>query len=53
METGLIIYTILICIVIGFVIAEHSINKLKDESRLKKWWRQHVIGYWNSNHPKV
>ena len=53
MEAGLIIYTVMLGIAIAFVVVEYTINRMKDESRLKKWWRENVVGYWNSNHPRV
>ena len=53
MEAGLIIYTVMLGIAIAFVAAEYTINRMKDESRLKKWWREKVVGYWDSNHPRV
>ena len=51
METGLLGYTGLIIICVIFVIAEYLMGKLKDENRLKKWWRKHVVSDW-SNHKK-
>ncbi len=51
METGLIIYGIMMGMGVVFAISEYSISKLNDESRLKKWWRKHVVSDW-SNHKK-
>jgi len=43
---------LIICIIIGLVLVsgpfvfEPRIDKLPDNSKLKNWWRKHIIGHY-------
>ena len=53
MDITIIGYSWLIGICVILVVIEYIVGKLKNENRFKKWWRKHVVGNWNSNHPSV
>ena len=54
MEIGLIIYAVMMGLVVLFVITEYLVEKkLSEGNKFKNWWRKKVIGFWDSNHPKV
>ena len=54
MEIGLIIYAVMMGLVVLFVITEYLVEKkLSERNKFKTWWRKKVIGFWDTNHPKV
>jgi hypothetical protein len=54
MDIILITWAAMMSLAVVFVIIEHVVgSKLKDGNRFKNWWRKNVIGFWNSNHPRV
>ena len=54
MDIILIIWTLMMSIAVLFTVIEYIVgSKLKDGNSFKNWWRKNVIGFWNSNHPRV